>query len=248
MNTNTKKTVIVTGASSGIGFAIAKAYLDRGYNVVGNARTMDRLTEAAAQLGNPANFLPVAGDISKAATAKELFEKAIAAFGKVDILINNAGIFIAKPTADYTEEELDTIVNTNLKGFFYPSQQAAVHMAKNGQGHIVTISASIAMQPNVKVPALLPVLIKGGLNSATRGLAIELAKSGVKVNAVAPGIIMTPMHPTDKETMDFLSQLAPNGAVGNTDDVVNAIMYLTDSSFTSGTVLPVDGGGSAGTW
>ena len=248
MNTNTKKTVIVTGASSGIGFAVAKAYLDRGYNVVGNARTMDRLKEAAAQLGNPANFLPVAGDISKAATAKDLFEKAIAAFGKVDILINNAGIFVAKTTGEYTEEDLENVVNTNLKGFFYPSQQAAVHMAKNGHGHIVTITASVAMQPNVKVPALLAVLVKGGLNSATRGLAIELAKSNVSVNAVAPGIIKTPMHPTDAGTVAFLSQMAPTGAIGETDDVVNAVLYLTDSSFITGTILPVDGGASAGTW
>lgn len=248
MNTTTKQTVIVTGASSGIGFAIAKAYLARGYNVVGNARTLERLQEAAAQLGNPANFLPVAGDISKAATARELFDKAISAFGQVDILINNAGIFLAKPMGDYTEDDLESIVNTNLKGFFYPSQQAAVHMAKNGHGHIVTITASVAMQPNVKVPALLPVLIKGGLNSATRGLAIELAASNVRVNAVAPGIIKTPMHGTDEGTTAFLSQLAPNGAMGETDDVVNAVLYLTDSGFTSGTILPVDGGATAGTW
>jgi NAD(P)-dependent dehydrogenase (short-subunit alcohol dehydrogenase family) len=248
MNMNSNQTVIVTGASSGIGFAIAKAYLERGYNVVGNARTLERLQSAAEQLGNPPNFLLVPGDISKATTAADLFDKAIGAFGKVDILINNAGIFLAKPIGEYTEEDLESIVSTNLKGFFYPSQQAAAHMAKNRDGHIVTITASIASQPNVKVPALLPILIKGGLNQATRGLAIELAGSNVRVNAIAPGIIKTPMHSTDEGTQSFLKTLAPNGATGETQDVVNAVMYLTDSTFTSGTVMAVDGGASAGTW
>lgn len=247
MNTQ-QKTVIVTGASSGIGYAVAQAYLARGYNVVGNARTIERLQQAAERLGNPANFLPVAGDIALASTAKALFERAVAAFGAVDILVNNAGIFIAKPVGDYTEDDVDAIVATNLKGFFYPSQAAATHMAGNGGGHIVTITASIAMQPNVKVPALLPVLIKGGLNNATRALALELAASGVKVNAVAPGIIDTPLHPGDEGTHAFLKTLAPNGATGVTQDVVDAVLYLTESRFTSGTVLPVDGGATAGTW
>lgn len=242
------KTVIVTGASSGIGFTIAEAYLKRGYNVVGNARTLDRLQAAAAQWGNPANFLPVAGDIADPATAKALFERAVAAFGKVDILVNNAGIFLAKPVADYTEDDVNAIVSTNLLGFFYPSQEAARHMGANGSGHIVTITASIAMQPNTKVSALLPILIKGGLNHAARGLALELASSNVKVNAVAPGIITTPMHGTDEGTQNFLKQLSPSGKMGTTQDVADAVLYLTESSFTSGAVLPVDGGAAAGTW
>ncbi|MES2017760.1 MAG: SDR family oxidoreductase [Pseudomonadota bacterium] len=242
------KTVIITGASSGIGLALAKAYLARGDNVVGNARTLARLQSAAAQLGNPANFLLVPGDIAKAATAAALFDQAIAAFGKVDILINNAGIFMAKPIGQYTEDDLESLVSTNLKGFFYPSQQAAAHMAKNRNGHIVTITASIAMQPNAKVPALLPILIKGGLNHATRGLAIELAAANVRVNAIAPGIINTPMHGADEGTQAFLKTLAPNGASGETQDVVDAVLYLTDSTFTSGTVMAVDGGATAGTW
>ncbi len=245
---NATKTVIVTGASSGIGFAIAKAYLERGYNVVGNARTAERLESAAKELGNPSNFITVAGDIALPSTAAALFEQAIAAFGKVDILINNAGIFIAKPVGDYTEDDLETIVSTNLKGFFYPSQQAAEHMRANKDGHIVTITASVAMQPNAKIPALLPVLIKGGLNHATRALAIELATSNVRVNAVAPGIIATPMHGTDEGTTTFLKALAPNNAMGVTQDVVDAVLHLTDSTFTSGTVMAVDGGATAGTW
>jgi NAD(P)-dependent dehydrogenase (short-subunit alcohol dehydrogenase family) len=247
MNTSTK-TVIVTGASSGIGFAIAAAYLARGHNVVGNARTLGRLQEAAAKLGNPANFVLVAGDIAAPATAKALFARAVEAFGQVDILVNNAGIFIAKPIGQYSEDDVETIVATNLKGFFYPSQAAAAHMAANGHGHIVTITAGLALQPNAKVPALLPVLIKGGLNDATRALAIELAGANVKVNAVAPGIIATPMHGTDDGTQAFLDTLSPSGTKGSTDDVVDAVLYLTESRFTSGVVLPVDGGASAGTW
>ena len=246
--TSTNKTVIVTGASSGIGFAVAEAYLKRGYNVVGNARTIERLQAAADKLGNPANFLLVDGDISLPATATTLFERATAAFGKVDILVNNAGIFIAKPVGDYTEDDVEAIVSTNLKGFFYPSQAAAKHMAANKQGHIVTITASIAILPNVKVPALLPVLIKGGLNQATRALAIELAASNVKVNAVAPGIIDTPLHPTDDASKAFLQSLSPLGTTGNTQDIVDAVLYLTDSTFSNGSVLVVDGGSTAGTW
>lgn len=242
------KTVIVTGASSGIGFAIAEAYIKRGYNVVGNARTLDRLQTAAAKWGNPVNFLSVAGDIADPATATLLFERAVAAFGQVDILINNAGIFIAKPVGDYTQDEVKSIVDTNLMGFFYPSQAAARHMSANRSGHIVTITASLALQPTAKVPALLPILIKGGLNNATRGLALELAASNVKVNAVAPGIIDTPMHGKDEGTRDFLKGLSPAGEIGGVQDVVEAVLYLTVSGFTSGVVLPVDGGATAGTW
>lgn len=242
------KTVIVTGASSGLGFAIAEAYLARGYNVVGNARSQARLQEAASKLGNPANFLPVEGDIAKPETARRLFAQAIEAFGKVDILVNNAGIFIAKPVTEYSEAEVESIVDTNLKGFFYPSQAAARHMAVNGSGHIVTITAAIAMQPNAKVPALLPVLIKGGLNSAVRGLALELAGSQVQVNAVAPGIIQTPMHATDEQTRAFLGGLAPTGRIGTPQDIVDAVLYLTDSTFVTGAILNVDGGSTTGTW
>ncbi|OON62749.1 3-oxoacyl-ACP reductase [Massilia sp. KIM] len=241
-----QKTVIVTGASSGIGFAIAEAYLQRGYNVVGNARSQDRLDSAAAKLGNPANFIGVAGDIAEPATARALFDRAIAAFGQVDILINNAGIFIAKPIAEYTQQDVEAIVGTNLKGFFYPSQLAAQHMAGRKQGHIINITASISIQPNIKVPALLPVLIKGGLNQATRALALELAGSGVKVNSVAPGIIETPLHGDYESTRAFYNTLAPTATTGVTQDVVDAVLYLSDSSFTTGIVLPVDGGGTAG--
>ena len=241
-----KKTVIVTGVSGGLGFAIAEAYLKRGYNVVGSDITTERLKDAAARLGNPSNFLTVAGDIAKKATATELFARAIEAFGKVDVLVNNAGIFIPKQITEYTEDDLNLIVGTNLMGFFYPSQLAAAHMSGRKQGHIINITASIAMQPNAKVPALLPVLIKGGLNQATRALALELAPANVKVNAVAPGIIETPLHADYEGVRDFYNTLAPTGTTGVTKDVVDAVMYLSDSSFTTGIVLPVDGGATTG--
>lgn len=245
---NISKTVIVTGASSGLGYAITKAYLDRGYNVVGNGRSLERLQDAAAKLGNPKNFLFVSGDISKLKTAADLFSKAIEHFGKVDILVNNAGIFISKPVVNYTESDLDSIIETNLKGFFYPSQVVAKHMAKNGSGHIVTITASIAMQPSTQVPALLPVMVKGGLNSAIKGLALELAPSNVMVNGVAPGIIATPMHSPDEQVQAVLKNMAPTGRLGAAKDIVDAVLYLTDSSFVTGTVLTVDGGSTSGHW
>jgi NAD(P)-dependent dehydrogenase (short-subunit alcohol dehydrogenase family) len=194
---STSQTVVVTGASSGLGFAIAKAFLDLGYNVVGNARSQGRLDEAAAALGNSGRFVGVAGDIALPETAERLFRQAIDAFGQVDILVNNAGIFNAKPFVDYSVEDLDAMVDTNLRGFIYPSQVAARHMVARKSGHIINITASIAMHPDRNVTAAIPVLIKGGMNEATRALALELSPHNVRVTAVAPGIIDTPMYTPD---------------------------------------------------
>lgn len=238
-------TVIITGASSGLGFALAKAFLERGDNVVGNARSQARLEQAAARLGHSPRFVGVAGDIAEAKTAQRLIATAQGTFGGVDILINNAGIFIPKPFTEYSEADVDALVSTNLKGFFYPSQAAAKVMAAQGHGHIIAITASIALQPDTRVPALLPVLVKGGLNQAVKGLALELAASGVQVNAVAPGIIDTPLHSGEVESLGGLS---PSGRTGKPQDVVDAVLYLTDSRFVSGVILPVDGGSTAGTW
>ena len=245
---NSKQTVIVTGASSGIGFAIAQAYLQRGDNVVGNARTAERLAQAATKLGNPANFLAVAGDIAKPETAKALFDQAIKHFGGVDVLINNAGVFIAKPVNHYTETDLNALVATNLQGFFYPVQQAVTHMQAHGGGHIVSITANIGLQPTAKLPATLPVLIKGGINAATRHLAVELAPANIRVNAVAPGIIQTPLHGSFADSEAFLNQLSPSGKTGTVQDIVAAVLYLTDSAYVSGTIMAVDGGAAAGVW
>jgi NAD(P)-dependent dehydrogenase (short-subunit alcohol dehydrogenase family) len=250
------KTVVITGASSGIGFALAQEYLRRGDNVVGNARSRQGLDTAAERLrdvglGLPAagqsdRFLAVAGDIALGRTAREIVRQATERFGRIDVLINNAGIFIPKPLGEYTDEDLDRIIDTNLKGFFHITQQTAAHMAEYRNGHIVNITASIAMQPSSRVPALLPVLIKGGLNHATRALAIELSDRNIRVNAVAPGIIETPMH--DPATFGFLNSLQPAGRMGKVDDIVGAVTYLTDSAYTTGAILPVDGGASAGHW
>jgi NAD(P)-dependent dehydrogenase (short-subunit alcohol dehydrogenase family) len=240
--------VIVTGASSGIGLALAGAYLKRGDNVVGNARTMARLEEAASSLGNPENFLLVDGDIGRPETATTLFEKATAAFGTVDVLINNAGIFMSKPITEYSGADIDAMIDTNLRGFVYPTQEAARHMTANGAGHIIAITATIAMQPNAKVPCAMTALLKGGLNHIVRALAIELAPAGVQVNAVAPGIIDTPLFPRDENLWAMLRTLAPNGKTGTTQDIVDAVQYLTDSHYVTGAIMTVDGGSTAGTW
>ena len=240
------RTVIVTGASSGLGFAIAQGFLQRGDNVVGNARTIERLQAAAEQLESPANFLAVPGDIAEPATAARLFAQAIARFGSVDVLINNAGTFLPKAFTAYGTEDIDALIATNLKGFLYVTQEAARHMTAQRHGRIVTITASIALQSNAAVPALLPILIKGGLNQATRALALELAPHNVQVNAVAPGVIDTPLH--DSNAHGFLSTLQPAGRLGQPQDIVDAVLYLSDAGYTTGVVPPVDGGMSTGKW
>ncbi|WPH14191.1 SDR family NAD(P)-dependent oxidoreductase [Variovorax paradoxus] len=246
MQDNTSPTVVITGASSGIGLGLAQAYLERGFNVVANARTAERLAAAAEQLGNPARLLGVAGDIGRRDTAQQLVDRAVERFGQVDVLINNAGIFNAKPFVEYTEDELEQMVATNLKGFVYASQAAAKHMVARRQGHIVNITASIALQPNQQVPAALPVLIKGGINAATRALALELAPHNVKVNAVAPGIVDTPLYTPEQH--GFLNGLAPAGRIATVREIADAVLYLTSADFTTGVVLPVDGGMSTGKW
>lgn len=242
------KTAIVTGASSGLGFAITEAYLKLGYNVVGNARTLARLEEAAAALGDPANFLPVEGDIGKPETATRLFARAVEQFGTVDILIANAGIFIPKPVVDFSVEDVEAMIETNIKGFVYPAQEAARHMAANGSGHIIAITACIALQPNVKLPCFMTAVTKGALDHAVKALALELAGSGVHVNAIAPGVIDTPLLPRGEENWAFFRTLAPNGKTGVPQDVVDAVLYLTGSDYVTGALLTVDGGSTAGVW
>jgi NAD(P)-dependent dehydrogenase (short-subunit alcohol dehydrogenase family) len=241
-----KKTVVITGASSGIGLGLAKAFLDNDYNVVGSARSTAGLKEAANSLGNPDNFVGVAGDVADPSTARDLFAVAIERFGSVDVLVNNAGFFLPKPFIDYTPEDLDALLDTNLKGVVYSTQVAAAHMIDRGQGHIVNISAAVALQPNIAVPAGLPVLIKGGVNQLTRALALELSPYNIQVNAVAPGIIDTPMH--DPNSRDFLNNLAPSGRVGTVEEIADAVLYLAKANFTTGVVLAVDGGMSTGKW
>ena len=243
---SSNKTVVITGASSGIGFGLVKAFLASGFNVVGNARSEARLAEARAELGNPDSFIGVAGDIAHPATAKRIFQVGIEVFGKVDVLVNNAGFFLPKPFVEYSPEDIESLLETNLKGVIYASQVAAAHMIERKQGHIINITAAVALQPNLAVPAALPVLIKGGLNQATRALALELSPYNIKVNAVAPGIIETPMH--DPATRDFLNGLQPAGRIGQVSEIADAVLYLANADFTTGVVLPVDGGMSVGKW
>jgi NAD(P)-dependent dehydrogenase (short-subunit alcohol dehydrogenase family) len=240
------KTAIVTGASSGLGLAITRALLGRGYTVLGNGRTLARLKKASDALGSPDRFVPVEGDIGRPEVSKRLFEIALERFGRVDLLVNNAGIFIAKPTADYLVEDLELMISTNLRGFFYPSQQAARHMAERGRGSIINITASLAMQPQASTPALITVLIKGGIDRATRALALELAPKGVRVNAIAPGVIDTPMH--TPSTHELLKAQSPMKRLGTAEQIVAAALYLVDAEFTTGVILPVDGGATAGRW
>jgi NAD(P)-dependent dehydrogenase (short-subunit alcohol dehydrogenase family) len=240
------KTAIVTGASSGIGLALARALLARGYAVIGNARAQPPLKKAQDALGSPERFVPVEGDIGRPEVGKRLFKAALERFGHVDVLVNNAGIYIAKPTLDYSVDDVEQMLSTNVKGLFYPSQEAARHMAAHGSGSIINISASLALQPQAAVPALLAVLVKGAIVSATRALALELAPKGVRVNAIAPGVIDTPL--IDSSMRESLKTRSPMGRIGTTEQIVEAALYLVDAEFTTGVVLPVDGGATAGRW
>ena len=244
---NQAKTVIITGASSGIGFEIAKSYLSRGYNVVGHALNLNGLEKAHIQLGSTDQFKYLAGDISKKETVDALFDFAIAQFSQVDIVINNAGIFIGKPVADYTENDINQMIDINLRSFIYMSQASVKHMASSG-GKLVAITAALALQPNSKQPALLPILTKSGLNGAIKGLAIELAPLNIQVNAVAPGLIETPMHVANEEVKNALKGMSPMHQLGQPVDIANAVLYLTESSFVTGTIMPVDGGSTSGVW
>ncbi|RYL27548.1 MULTISPECIES: SDR family NAD(P)-dependent oxidoreductase [Acinetobacter] len=244
---NRQKTVIVTGASGGIGFEIAKTYINRGDNVIGTGLNLDKLVNAHKALGNAENFHYLAGDISQQKTVEELFQFAQAKFSRVDVVVHNAGIFIGKPVTEYSETDINSMIDINLRSFIYISQAVAKNMATIG-GKLVVITAALAIQPNAKQPALLPILTKSGLNGAVKGLALELAPLNIQVNAVAPGLIETPMHGANEEVRNALKGMSPMHQVGQPADIANAVLYLTDSSFVTGTILPVDGGSTSGVW
>ena len=237
-------TIVITGATSGIGLGLAEAFLAEGWNVVGTGRTVERLQATAERLNAGGRFHGVAGDVGRPEVARDVFAQATARYGQVDVLVNNAGIFTAKPFVDFTPEEIEENISTNLKGVLYASQEAAKHMSGRKRGKIINITAALGLQPLAGVPALLAVALKGGINQATRALALELAPHGVTVNAVAPGIIDTPMHPPAHH--DTLAGLHPLGRIGTTADINAAVLYLAKADFVTGTVLPVDGGFSAG--
>ncbi|MGY2236831.1 SDR family NAD(P)-dependent oxidoreductase [Pseudomonas gingeri] len=233
---NAKKVVVITGASQGIGAAVVKAFRDLDYRVVATSRSIQPSTDP--------DILAIAGDIADPATAQRVIREGVARFGRIDSLINNAGIFIAKPFTDYTHEDYVNVLAVNLNGFFYITQLAINEMEKQGGGHIVNITTSLVDHAIDGVPSVLASLTKGGLNSATKSLAIEYAKRGIRVNAVSPGIIKTPMH--GEETHAALGQLHPMGHMGEVRDIAQAIVYLESAGFVTGEILHVDGGQSAG--
>jgi NAD(P)-dependent dehydrogenase (short-subunit alcohol dehydrogenase family) len=231
-----QKVAIITGASQGIGEAIVRGYRDRNYRVVANSRSIKPSTEN--------DVLAIAGDISDPATAERIVAQTLDRFGRIDTLVNNAGIFVAKPFTDYTDQDYAQMLAINLNGFFYVTRRVAKEMLKQGSGHIVQITTSLVDHANSSVPSVLASLTKGGLNAATRSLAIEYATKGVRVNAVAPGVIKTPMHAP--ATHDFLAKLHPVGRMGEIKDIVDAVLFLENASFVTGEILHVDGGQSAG--
>ena len=219
-----QKTAIITGASQGIGAALVKAFVERGYRVVANSRTI--------KPGDFPDVIAIAGDIADPKTAERVVGAAIDQFGRIDTLINNAGIFIPKPFVDYTGDDFAAVLSVNLAGFFFIAQHAASQMLRQRSGHIVNMTATLAEQPLKVVPAALAALTKGGLNAVTRSLAIEYADRGVRVNAVSPGVIKTPMHPP--ETHDFLAGLHPMHRMGEIQEVVDAVLYLETAAFVTG--------------
>src|SRR5208283_1207036 len=231
-----QKVAVITGASQGIGAALVKAYRDRNYRVVATARSM--------RPSHDDDVITVPGDIADRKTAERAISEGMARFGRIDTLVNNAGIFIAKPFIQYTEADYTAILRVNVTGFFHMTQLAVAEMEKQRSGHVVQITTSLVDHASSAVPSVLASLTKGSLNAATKSLAIEYAKRGIRANAVALGVIKTPMHPV--ETYAQLGVLHPVGHMGEISDVVDAILYLELAGFVTGEILHVDGGQSAG--
>jgi NAD(P)-dependent dehydrogenase (short-subunit alcohol dehydrogenase family) len=234
---NPQRVAIITGASQGIGDGLVSGYRKLGYAVVANSR---RITASDDPL-----VLSVAGDIAAPGVGQQIVDAAIDQFGRVDTVVNNAGIFIAKPFTDYTDDDYDAVTGVNLRGFFEVSRAAVAAMLARGDGgHVVNVSTSLVDHANSNVPSALASLTKGGLNAVTKALAIEYAGRGIRANAVALGIIRTPMH--DPASYDALAAMHPVGRLGEIGDVVDAVLYLENAPFVTGEVLHVDGGQSAG--
>jgi len=231
-----RKVVIITGASQGMGAALVEAYRARDYAVVATSRSI-RPT-------NDDQILAVPGDITDRKTAERAISEGLARFGRVDTLINNAGVFVAKPFTQYTEADYAAVLGVNLMGFFHITQLAIAEMEKRRSGHVVQITTSLIEHANSNVPSVLASLTKGGLSAATKSLAIEYAKLGIRVNAVAPGIIKTPMHPVEIHAQ--LAKMHPLGRMGEISEIVDAILYLESAGFVTGETIHVDGGQSAG--
>jgi NAD(P)-dependent dehydrogenase (short-subunit alcohol dehydrogenase family) len=231
-----QKVVVVTGASQGIGAEVVRAFRKLDYRIVATARSI--------KPSDDANILAVAGDIGDPATARRVISEGVARFGRIDTLVNNAGIYIGKPFTEHTAEDFAAVVNVNMAGFYYITQLAIAEMEKQSGGHVVSVTSSAADAAISGVYSVLAALTKGGLNAATKSLAIEYAKKGIRVNAVAPGIIKTPMHAP--ETHEALGAFHPLGRMGEMSDISDAILFLDRAPFVTGEILHVDGGQSAG--
>src|SRR5271167_2930393 len=240
MSTPEKTTAIVTGASSGIGLGIAQALLERGWNVVGTSRTITKSND----LKPSAELVLVDGEASRKETAVAVVDAAIQRFGRIDLLVNNAGIFIPKPFIDYTEDDYNLVMNTNVASFFFMTQQVIPQMKKQNSGHVVYISAVLADQPSGSVPALLAVLSKSPMPAVSKALALEYAANNIRFNTVSPGNINTPMHAKDNHAA--LAKFHPLARMGEISDIVDAVLYLQNATFVTGENIRVDGGVHAG--
>lgn len=238
-----RKVALVTGASQGIGAGVVKAFVERGFNVVASSRKVTSSAEVAAS----DHVALVDGDIGQPATAARIVETALSRFRSIDILVNNAGIFFTKPFTAYTVEDIRSLVSTNLEGFLYLTQLAVKQMLAQGTGgSIVTITAALARNPIRGVPATVPMITKGGLETVTLQLAMEYAKDGIRVNAVAPGVVETPLHrDTPRDVMEGLS---PMGRPSTVKDITDAVLYLTGAATVTGQIVYVDGGAHFGRW
>jgi len=237
-----RNTAIVTGASRGIGAGLVAELQRRGYNVVATSRHVTTANAFAAS----GNLALVDGDIGDPLTAATVVDTAVSRFGRIDVLVNNAGIFIPKPFTEYTTEDFNALVSTTLAGFLYVSQLTVKQMLRQRSGNIVNVSTTLVDQPIAGVGAAVQIMLKGALNAVTRALATEYATEGIRVNTVAPRVINTPMH--KPETHDFLKTLHPVGRIGEIQEVVEAVLFLIEATFTSGEILHVDGGAHAGKW
>jgi NAD(P)-dependent dehydrogenase (short-subunit alcohol dehydrogenase family) len=236
MDKERQKVVMITGGSQGIGAGLVAAYRKRGWAVVANSRSIKPSEDG--------DVLTVEGDISQPKTADLIIQGALERFGYVDTLVNNAGIYISKPFTDYTADDFASVVGVNLTGFFSLTQRAITEMLKQGGGHVVNVTTTLADYANSRVPSVLASLTKGGLASATRSLAIEYASRGIRVNAVSLGIIETSMN--EAESYQALAALEPIGRVGQISDVVDGILFLESAPFVTGEILHIDGGQIAG--
>jgi NAD(P)-dependent dehydrogenase (short-subunit alcohol dehydrogenase family) len=238
-----RRTAIVTGASQGIGAGIVQGFVERGFNVVASSRKVTQSTEVAAS----DSVALVDGDIGEPATAAKIVETALARFNSIDALVNNAGIFFTKPFTDYTSDDFKSLVSTNLEGFLYVTQLSIKQMlAQKTGGSIVTITAALARNPIRGVTAAVPMVTKGGLETITQHLAMEYAKDGIRVNAVAPGVVYTPLH--RKTPKDVMESLSPMGRPSTVNEITDAVMYLTNAATVTGHILYVDGGAHFGRW